>query len=373
MNQVAFDLFETSQNPDTEPGFVALGPNARDGLGKPEGEGPGSASEDVLLGELVWYSVSDAVRLTPETLGAAIAAANLDAKRLTPHPPSPSSALSRAAEAAEAKHRRLPTGSRAGDGAAAEDAAALYANVLFRTASRGVKQLVTEILDADDARLSYRSVARVSPRHRNGTPDGTVLVERRHEDGDVSDAELLDVEVDAIANLKSYYDFERRRHDGEAARRVLGRVLYEANAVPLRNSGGMYFVPRDHCAYAKKILLFVEEVRSRAENAPARTARASMAMKVPLVDREEYREVLAESLEFFVKKEAESLIKEMSSLLKADKSVSERRGRGFVERVRKLKENVAEYEELLQMQATEARANLDVAAREARALLGRVG
>ncbi len=372
MNQVALDLFETSQNPGNDPGFIALGPNAREGLSKPEGEGPGSATEDVLLGELVWYSVSDAVRLTPETLAGAIAAANLDAKRLTPHLPSPSSALSRAAEAAEAKHRRLPAARAAGDVEGVE-AAALYANVLFRTASRGVKQLITEVLDADNARLSYRSVARVSPRYRNGKPDGTILVERRADDGDVSDDDLLDVEVDAIANLKSYYDFERRRHDGEAVRRVLGRVLLEANAVPLRNSGGMYFVPRGHSAYAKKILLFVEEVRSRAENAPTRTARASMAMKVPLVDREEYREVLAESLEFFVKKEAESLIKEMSSLLKAEQSVSERRGRGFVERVRKLKENVAEYEELLQMHATEARANLDVAAREARALLQRVG
>ncbi|MDP9476016.1 MAG: hypothetical protein M3R38_10080 [Actinomycetota bacterium] len=370
MNQVALDLFETSQNPGNDPGFIALGPNAREGLSKPEGEGPGSATEDVLLGELVWYSVSDAVRLTPETLATAIAAANLDAKRLTPHLPSPSSALSRAAEAAEAKHRRLPAARPADDG---EVEAALYANVLFRTASRGVKQLITEVLDAHNARLSYRSVARVSVGHKNGKPDGTVLVERRTDDGDVSDGDLLDVEVDAIANLRSYYDFERRRHDGEAARRVLGRVLLEANAVPLRNSGGMYFVPRGHSAHASKILLFVEEVRTRSENAPTRTARASMAMKVPLVDREEYREVLAESLEFFVKKEAESLIKEMSSLLKADQSVSERRGRGFVERVRKLKENVAEYEELLQMHATQARANLDVAAREARALLGRVG
>ncbi|MDP9475693.1 MAG: hypothetical protein M3R38_08385 [Actinomycetota bacterium] len=369
MNQVALDLFETSQNPDRDPGYIALGPNAREGLGRPEGEGPGSASEDVLLGELVWYSVSDAVRLAPETLGAAIAAANLDAKRLTPHLPSPSSALSRAAEAAEAR-RRIPAQNPAGNGTVETE---LYANVLLRTASRGVKQLVTEILDAANDRLSYRSVARVSPGYKNGKPDGTVLVERRVEDGDVSDDDLLDVEVDAVANLKSFYDFERRRHDGEAARRVLGRVLSEANAVPLRNSGGMYFVPRDHSAYAKKILLFVEEVRVRAENAPTRQARASMAMKVPLVDREEYREVLAESLEFFVKKEAESLIKEMSSLLKADQAVSERRGRGFVERVRKLKENVSEYEELLQMHATEARANLDVAAREARALLGRVG
>lgn len=362
MNQVALDLFETSANPDKDPGHIALGPNAREGL--KDGDGPGSASEEVVLGELVWYSVSDAVRLTPETLAAAIKAANLDAKRLVPRLPTPPSALGRAAEAAEVKGRRLAK-DRAGDPVEGE----LYASVLLRTASRGVKQVVTEILDAANARLSYRPVARVSPGYRNGKPDGTVLIERRPDGGDVPDGELLDVEVDAMANLRSFYDFERGRHDGEAARRVLGRVLAGANAVPLRNSGGMYFVPRDHAAQARKILLFVEEVRVRAENAPTRRARASMAMKVPLVDREEYREVLAESLEFFVKKEAESLIKEMSSLLKGGQNVSAKRGRGFVERVRKLNENVAEYEQLLQMRATEARANLDVAAREARALL----
>lgn len=73
-----------------------------------------------------------------------------------------------------------------------------------------------------------------------------------------------------------------------------------------------------------------------------------------------------------MKKEAEALIKEMSSLIKGDKNVSGKRGRGFVERVRKLRENVAEYEELLHTQATDARARLDVATREARALLERI-
>ena len=40
-----------------------------------------------------------------------------------------------------------------------------------------------------------------------------------------------------------------------------------------------------------------------------------------------------------------------------------------MERVRTLRENVSEYEELLEMQATEARAKLDIAAKEAKALL----
>ena len=366
MNQVTLDLFETAgHKPGGSPNAVALGPNARENLnGKSRTGGPGSATEEVVLGELVWYSVSDAVRLTPDILKASIEAAGLEPKKLMPQAPTPPSALSRAADAAEVKGRRLLKG-RAGE-TVYED---LYANVLLRSAARGVKQVVTEVLDAANARLSYRPVATVSPGYTNGRPDGTIQVERRPQDGDVPDEELLEAELDAISNLKTYYDFEKSRHDGEAARRVLGRILFEANAVPLRNSGGMYFVPRGHNAAAGSILDFIEEVRVRAESAPTRTPRASMSMKVPLVDREEYREVLAESVEYFVQKEAKSLIHEMSELLKSEKTVSVKRGKAFVERVRTLRENVGEYEELLEMQATEARAKLDIAAREAKALL----
>lgn len=367
--QAAFDLFETSADPEKESTVTALGPNARKNLKDGDGASPGSASDDVLLGELVWFSVSDAVRLKPETLTAALEAAKLDAERLVPRLPSPTSALSRAAEAAEVKRRRLSK-DRAGERVDAE----LYVSVLLRSTSRGVKQLVTEVLDAANSRLSYRPVAKVSPNYRDGKPDGTVGFERDVSEagGDVPDGELLDAEVETINDLKDHFAFEKDRHDGEAARRVLGRVLSCANAVPLRNSGGMYFVPEAHAEYARKILRFVEEVRVTAENAPTRVARPSMAMKVPLVDREEYREVLAESVEFFAQKEAESLIKEMASLVKDGKTVSGKRGRGFVDRVRNLKENVAEYEELLQREATEARAKLDIATREARVLLERI-
>ena len=363
--QAAFELFETSADPDKEPRNIALGPKARKSL--KDGDGPGSASDDVVLGELFWFSVSDAVRLKHEVLTAALEASKLDPARLVPRLPSPTSALSRAAEGAEVKRRRL-----AKDRSGADVEQEIYVSVLLRTASRGVKQLVTEVLDAANSRLSYRPVAKVSPGYENGKPDGTVDVERDVDGGDVPDHELLEAEVDTIAGLRSFYAFEKDRHDGEAARRVLGRVLDDANAVPLRNSGGMYFVPEAHAEFARKTLLFVEEVRSRAEDAPTRVARPSMAMKVPLVDREEYRKVIAESVEFFVQKEAESLIKEMASLVKGGKTVSGKRGRGFVDRVRKLKENVSEYEELLQMQSTEARAKLDIATREARALLQRI-
>ena len=95
-------------------------------------------------------------------------------------------------------------------------------------------------------------------------------------------------------------------------------------------------------------------------------------MSVPLVDREEYREIVADSLQAHVEKEARELVSEMSRLLKSDTAVTERRSRGFAERVKSLREGVSQYEELLEMRATVARTHLETAMKQARGLLGRV-
>ncbi len=356
MHQTALSLFESAR--EGSPGVIALGPNARADLQEAASTKSTEAGSEVLLGTLVWFSVSNAVRLTPESLKNAMEVASLDPIRLAPRAPTPEAALTRAAGAAEVKGARLATDRR---GEPVEEK--LYASVLARGADRGVKQLVTEILDAADNRLSYSPVAAAS------LENGTLVVETLAETG------LLPVEAGAISALRRCFAFEKTRHDGEGVRRVLGRALSAANAIPLRNSGGMYFVPRDGGegkGWAARLLAFVEEVRIRAESAPTKTPRPSRAMSVPLVDRQEYREVLAESLEEHVEKEAGSLIKEMSALLKGDAGITEKRGRGFVERVRSLKESVAAYEELLEMRATEARTNLEAAMQQARGLLGRV-
>ena len=150
------------------------------------------------------------------------------------------------------------------------------------------------------------------------------------------------------------------------------RALGSARAIPLRNSGAMYFVNREHRGEAENILAFVAAVASTAGSAPARTARTPRAMTVPLVDREEYREVIAESLEDFVQKEARSLVEEMAPLTRGRGGVGKRRAESILGRVRALKDSVEEYEELLETRSTEARANLEVASKQARALLALV-
>lgn len=351
MNQPALSFFETH---DSEATATAIGPESRHALREGK-NGNSTGGEEVLLGQLLWFSVSDAVRLTPERLREAMRVAGLDAERLAPGAPTAASALSRAAELAEVRLARLERG-RSGEEIEEE----LYANVLFRTAARGIKQAVTEILDAAENRLSYEPLAALA------VEDGAVRVEP------LSERRALRVEEDALLRLRRAFAFEKGRHDGEAVRRVIERVRKEAVAVPLRNSGGMYFLPNDNPA-VKRLLRFVEEVRVRAQNAPGRTARASNAMSVPLVDRDASRRAVAESLEEYVEKEAKALVAEMSQLLKSGRKVKKGRAEALVGRVRRLKEGVADYEELLQTQATAARANLDVAAKEARAILERVG
>lgn len=360
-NQAVLSLFEPSgyarSDGSSGSNVVALGPNARKkdlGGGPSSGGrgGNGSPSRQTLLGQLLWWSVSDAVRLTPTELMMALDKASLEPRVLMPQAPSAPSALSRAAEAAAVTHRPI-THDRHGN--ALEDET--YANVLFRSATRGVKQMVTEILDPSEGRLSYEPLARVK------LEDGDLEIRK------IAEGALLKAETDSITHLRTYYAFEKGRHDGEAVRRILGKVLGAARAIPLRNSGGMYFVPREAGGEAEKILFFVDKVRETASDAPGRTARPSRAMSVPLVDTVEYRAVVADSLEEHVHKEAAGLIGEMSRLLKSDHAVTRKRQRGFVERVKKLKESVTSYEELLEVRATEARANLEVAMKEALALL----
>jgi hypothetical protein len=332
---------------------VALGANAA--AGRQDGE-------EVLLGHLFWYSVPDSVRLTPGAFGRALREAGLP-EGLAPSQLSPAAALSRAAEGAETKGVRLledrqgnPLGGA--DDVPEDEPASLYANVLVRTAARGVKQVVTEILDAGSVRLSYAPLAKVRAE------DKGLEVEP------LTEEPLLRAEQDAMAELHRLYEFERERHDAEDVRRLMGRLLRAANAIPMRNSGALYFVPEDRAADGKRLLDLVGSVARTAESAPGRRpASVSQAARVELVDRQEYRDWIHSSLDEFVSKEAQALVKEMAALLKGENTVTDRRKKSLAERTKALRSSVEQYEELLETRSAGARADLDLVARQFRKLL----
>lgn len=347
--QPVLEYFESSDTllESKKASVVAIGPNMRGGAGNPPGE-------EQVLGQLLWFSISDALRMTPETLSAAIEGAGMQPGRLLPRAPTPSAALSRAAEAAQRRHMPLL---RARDGSPFDEER--FADVHFDSTGRGAKQAVTVILDPEERRLSYEPFASVE------VEDGRLRVE------DLL-ADALTAETEVLSELRQNYAFERHRHDGEAVRRVINRALYDARAIPLRNSGGMYFVNRGHAREIGGLLAFVANVAKTADSSPVRHARKPRATTVPLVDRDEYREVIADSLDDFVDKESRALIGEMAALSSSGEPVTKKRAEKLIGRVNELKTSVTEYEELLETRATAAQANLDVAAKKARSLLALV-
>ena len=355
MNSTVLSLFDTSDELKRSGTTTALGPNAREERARATEQG--DSSEALLLGHLLWTSVSEAVRFKPDALANVLRDAGLEPDALMPKAPRAASALSRAAAAAEVRRRSLD--SDRGGGPVIGD---LYVNVIFRTAARGVKQMVTETLDAEQNRLSYEPLAAVEVDE-----DGELEITRLSHI-----TPLLAVEVEVLKDLRRYYAYEKPRHDGDAARRAMLRALRAVNSIPLRNSGGMYFVRRSKEDTTKSLLGFVAGVRARAELAPAGGKNESHAARVELIDSEDYRQWVALSLEDFIEKESASLINEMTRILKTGAAVTRKRQATFVERVRALKTNVAEYEELLDFRATQARSNLELAGKEARTLLDRI-
>ena len=91
-----------------------------------------------------------------------------------------------------------------------------------------------------------------------------------------------------------------------------------------------------------------------------------------LVDREEYRDAIAASLDEQVESEANALIREMGEILRKQPRITRLRQEDLFERVRALKCSVAEYEALLEREIADARANLELAQEEAMSLLSRV-
>ena len=63
MQQTVLELFDSSDTvlEGKKAQVVALGPNMRR-------HGNAASGEEGLLGQLVWYSISDALRITPEAL-----------------------------------------------------------------------------------------------------------------------------------------------------------------------------------------------------------------------------------------------------------------------------------------------------------------
>jgi hypothetical protein len=293
------------------------------------------------LGYLTWFSISDC-RVTKSQLEAAFAAAGLDEKGL-PKEISPRDAFRRACKAGEIRTQELGNGR--------------FLNILIRDVKSDkdqiIRQLVREVVDAKNIRLEYLPVADLV-----FTEDNLHVIPRQLMNGH---------EQKSLRCIEEAYTVEKDHYNGRTIRDIVQDALWGCSPVSVRQSGGVYFVPEKYGDTMKSLQAFVKDVNNYVT-----TGGRSALYMIPVIDAEEQRQMLQESLEDQVKNETETMIEEMTKMLKSGLKVTQAVAQKYIERAKGLRSLVKEYAEVLDDQKLASKANDELAIKEAMALLEKV-
>ena len=296
-----------------------------------------------ILGQLLWYTITD-MDVTRAQLEGAFTAAGIDPAHL-PKPIKAVDAFRRATSAAEMN--RLPAG------------AGQFINLLVREISAGqsevVRALVREVVDAQNVRLHYQEVATFNLARA----DGRMRV--------FPSPIATDQERAACERAGALYVQFQNSYNGRHLREVVHNILDACRPVAVRPSGGVYFVPQAHEAAVRRVKDLVARLADYGT-----TSQRSRLWTVPVIDLDEQRSMIQESLDDQVAGESKALLGEMADLLKSDRKITQLVATQFAGRVRKLGTLTAEYETLLGSKQDRARAGVELARAQVTALLQRV-
>ncbi len=294
------------------------------------------------LGCLTWTTVSDILNIPTEELKQALTDTGL--KKFMPRPILPQHAFRRVTKAFECQKQPYGEGK--------------YANLLVREIKSGagmaIRQLIREVVDGENVRLEYRPVVQME------IEDGNMGIRPL-----IPKDELLPAEVEAVNQLPQKMEEALHHYDGAHIRYMLQVMLNTCDPVSVRPSGGVHFVPQKN-AFAvesmKELCSILDEYQGSVR-----------MWSVPVIDAEEHREMIEESLEEQVIEGSLRLIEEMKKIMEQpNRKVTLKLAQGYAQKIRGLKDMVAEYEEMLEMQALKARENLELARLQAAQFLEQI-
>lgn len=292
------------------------------------------------LGYLAWYTITDC-KITRNDLEAAFNHVGLDLKYL-PKPISPRDAFRRASKQGELK--RYPIDKDR------------YLNLLVREVSQDAKtivyQIVREVVDSKNVRLEYTPIAQLKL------------------EGDTLDVSMLSnieaTERCAVAAVQDAYKIERDHYNGQTIRNIIMDILNTCKPVAVRPSGGVYFVPKQYGNTLEALRQLIDQL------APWSINRRPRFWTVPVVDAQEQREMLGESLEEDIASESTRLIDEMTKILKGSRTITPLVTQQYAERIKALAEKVRTYEDMLDTRLVTVKSNLDLVRQQALLLMERV-
>lgn len=306
------------------------------------------------LGNLVWFSVSDLEILRDDLVKLAQHAGMPE--KYVPAPIRLSDAFRRA------------TSEVGGVINAGNDATVvLMVREVLSDEERIVRHLIKEARDKKNVRLSYDQV-------------GAIEMDRRTETMICSAYD--DSAKQAVAKAKMLFDRYRYYYGADHIRRVLKAALDDCQAVGVRPSGGVYFVPRQYESTARALCSLIKTL-------PGNTVELHL---VPLVDATDQRVMVEEKLRAHVlsqvsqigsmlggdaevlgvKNTLKSLSVEFASVLREQQTVSKATANRAILQLQSLKAQVGEYEGLLESNLGEVRSTLDILRRQVKTMLDRM-
>jgi hypothetical protein len=239
------------------------------------------------LGSLVWFSVSESVRVTHQDLLDKLSDAGLG--DFAPGEPKDDDVFRRVCTAAQRK--KVPTASPG-----------VTANYLVRDVGRGnhkvVKQVVTEMVDAGNKRLAYQ------PSHRLtfDSSSAEIVVDVLEEGNAAADG--------IVSEIMRAFQAERGSQNSYAIRELIRRVLLSSAATAVRPTGGVYFVMNEHAARIEALERFAGDVADTTVHS------------LPLIDDAKQRQMVKQAFEAETIDTIDRTLGEIDDLLKSG-SVSE--------------------------------------------------
>ena len=297
------------------------------------------------LGRILWFTISE-MKVSHEQLRAAFNNAGIDEKYL-PKAISTRDAFRRATKVAEAKRIKLDNDR--------------YLNLLVREVKCAddemIRQLVREVVDSKNVRLEYTPVAN--------------MVLKNDKDFDAyrlpAVPELYQEERKALLDVGNEFDNCCRNYNGRHVRELVQNILSTCNPVAVRPSGGVYFTPESFSGTVEALSSMIAEISQYGVS-----GEKSRMYSVPVIDAEEHRVMVTESLEEQVKNDSQSLVSEMAKMLKEGKTITQKNAEKYIARVKELRSKVQKYEDMLNTEVLSCQTTMDLAMEQAKKLLDNV-
>jgi len=313
----------------------------------------GGSGNDI-LGNLVWFSVSDMEILRDDLV-------NLATNVGLPEKYVP--ALIRPSDAFRRATSEIGGVLRAGE----DITEVLMVREVLSAEDRVVRHLIKETRDKKNVTLNYEKI-------------GEIVFERQW--GSVSTTAITDEAKPALNKAKILYSKYRDYFISDHIRRLIKAALGDCQAVGVRPAGAVYFTP---AAYEPTIKALNTLVKMLPGN--------SVEMHyLPVVNAEEQKVMLEEKLRghvltqvsqigsmlggnaevLSVKKTLKSLASEFASALRDKNVISKATANNAIQQLQGLRIQVVEYEGLLETNLGEVRSTIDVLRKQVRIMLDRV-